>query len=176
MVLRQRRQAAIDARVSDFDRFYRETWPDVVAYCAGLLGDRAAGEEAAQDAFARVYPRWQALDDPRPYVFRVAGNLCGRHRKLRSRVVAHGLAIDVATSPQTDEVQRLLVEEAVRRLPLKLRQVLLLHYYADLSVSEVAEVLRRPSGTVKRQLHDARDALGRSIGEEGSRGDDDGSR
>jgi RNA polymerase sigma-70 factor (ECF subfamily) len=149
--------------VSDgsFGEFYLATWPDVVAYCSGLLADRAAGEEAAQDAFVRLYPRWRRVDDPRPYVFRIAGNVCRRQRRTRERVAPTGL---VATDPATgDETARLAVEGAVAALSLRLRQVLLLHYYADMPVADVARVLDRPEGTVKRQLHEARAALATTL-------------
>lgn len=151
-----------ETRDAAFGQFYAATWPDVVAYCAGLLGDRVAAEELAQDAFVRLYPRWGRVDDPRPYVFRIAGNLCGRHRHARRRVAGFEEAREGATSG--DETNRLLVEAAVARLPLRLRQVLLLHYYADLAVADVARVLGRPAGTVKRQLHDARAALAGDLG------------
>ncbi len=47
----------------------------------------------------------------------------------------------------------------MERLPGHLRDVVLLHYYADLPVEEVARALRRPVGTVKRRLSDARGIL-----------------
>jgi RNA polymerase sigma-70 factor (ECF subfamily) len=157
------RARAAEAPDAAFGHFYRVTWPDVVAYCAGLLGDRGAGEEVAQESFARLYPRWGRVDDPRPYVFRIAGNLCGRHRHARSRLTGMEAAGDTPTPG--DETSRLLVEAAVARLPLRLRQALLLHYYADLAVADVAHVLGRPPGTVKRQLHDARTALAADLGD-----------
>jgi RNA polymerase sigma-70 factor (ECF subfamily) len=56
--------------------------------------------------------------------------------------------------------------DVVRRLPERVREPVVLHYYADLSVDEVAEVLRRPAGTVKRQLSEARDLLAQMLREE----------
>lgn len=169
-------RSAVRASEDAFTRFYLENWSDLVAYCSGLLSDRAAGEEAAQDAFVRIYPRWSRLDDARPYVFRVAGNLCSRQRRLRARVVAHGLDPgDLTASTSPDEMQRLVVERALGRLPLRLRHVLLLHYYAGMPVAEVADVLRRPVGTVKRQLHDAREALALDLSDPRIEGADDGS-
>jgi DNA-directed RNA polymerase specialized sigma24 family protein len=55
--------------------------------------------------------------------------------------------------------------DAVRRLSPPLRDVVLLHYYADLPIDEVARVLRRPVGTVKRRLFDARVALAAALEE-----------
>jgi len=51
------------------------------------------------------------------------------------------------------------VRDLVERLPAKLRPAVLLHYFADLPIDEVAHVLHRPTGTVKRHLHEARQLL-----------------
>jgi RNA polymerase sigma-70 factor (ECF subfamily) len=51
------------------------------------------------------------------------------------------------------------VRDLVERLPDKMRTVVLLHYYADLSVHEIATLLGRADGTVKRTLFDARQRL-----------------
>jgi RNA polymerase sigma-70 factor (ECF subfamily) len=53
----------------------------------------------------------------------------------------------------------LTVRDLVERLPDKLRVPVLLYYWTDRSVQEVADLLRRPAGTIKRQLHEARDLL-----------------
>jgi RNA polymerase sigma-70 factor (ECF subfamily) len=51
------------------------------------------------------------------------------------------------------------VRAAVRSLPLAMRSVVVLRYFEDMSVSEIAKALSLPEGTVKRRLHDARDAI-----------------
>jgi RNA polymerase sigma-70 factor (ECF subfamily) len=56
--------------------------------------------------------------------------------------------------------------DAVERLPAHLRSVVLLHYYADLPVEDVARALRRPLGTVKRRLLDARKVLSATLRDE----------
>lgn len=163
---------------AQFAVFYSATWPDVVAFCSGMVGDTAAGEEIAQDAFVRVYPRFARLDDARPYVFRVAGNLCRRHRAHAQRVLATGLQASDdrgrATSP--DATNRIVVAAALSQLVYRVRQVVLLHYYADMSVREIAGVLGRPEGTVKRQLHDGRRGLAAMLGNDAAKENGDGSR
>lgn len=51
------------------------------------------------------------------------------------------------------------LRDLVERLPARLRAVVLLHYYVDLSVADVARLLGRPEGTVKSDLHRARAVL-----------------
>src|ERR1700710_54693 len=59
----------------DFAGFYTSNWSDVAGYCSALAGSAVVGEELAQEAFARLYARWSLVQEPRPYVFRIASNL-----------------------------------------------------------------------------------------------------
>jgi DNA-directed RNA polymerase specialized sigma24 family protein len=54
--------------------------------------------------------------------------------------------------------------DAVSRLPKRMREVVLMHYYLDIPVAEVSTSLRRPVGSIKRQLHEARKILGEALG------------
>jgi RNA polymerase sigma factor (sigma-70 family) len=58
-----------------------------------------------------------------------------------------------------------LLGQALRRLPRRHREVLVLHYLADLPVEEIGRVLKIPAGTVKGRLFRARSALERELGE-----------
>jgi RNA polymerase sigma-70 factor (ECF subfamily) len=140
-----------------FEEFFDATWGDLVGFCRRATGDAELAQELAQEALTRVYVRYPLLREPRPYVFRVATNLVRRSWRERQQVVAdapHVPGPDVSTI------------DAVRRLPDALRQVVLLHYWADLPVREVAQVVRRPEGTVKRRLHEARAQLAVTLGRE----------
>jgi RNA polymerase sigma-70 factor (ECF subfamily) len=118
-----------------FARFYTEVFGDLAGYGWSLTGDAHVGDELAQEALTRVYARWAILRDPR--------------------------LVDDRTVPAPDATTL----DAVRRLSAPLRDVVLLHYYADLPIHEVARVLRRPVGTVKRRLFDARAALAAALEE-----------
>lgn len=141
--------------VAPFDAFFTATYPALAGYCESLVGaDRA--DEVAQEAMTRVYARWPLLREPRPYVFRVATNVVrdewrrtARERELWAATAERRPA--AAPDPE--------IWDLVHRLPERLRDVVLLHYLADLPVAEVATAVRRPVGTVKRRLHEARQAL-----------------
>ena len=55
------------------------------------------------------------------------------------------------------------LRDLVERLPGHLREAVLLHYYADLPVADVALAIKRPVGTVKRRLHEARALLSDAV-------------
>jgi RNA polymerase sigma-70 factor (ECF subfamily) len=140
-----------------FEEFFDEVWPDLVAFCTQASGNAHVGEELCQEALTRVYVRYPLLREPRPYVFKVAANLVKRSWREQARDLPD---VRAGTSAAPDHSTL----DAVRRLPEPLRDVVLLHYWADLPVADVARLVRRPQGTVKRRLHEARAELARSLG------------
>ena len=147
--------------MDDFAAFYAEHWSDVAGFTAALAGSRALGEDLAQEAFTRLCTRWPVVREPRPYVFRIARNLAVGHHRSR-RETPTDTPPETAVVPGVDAG----VLDAVRQLPERLRVVVLLHYYADLPLAEVATTVRRPLGTVKRQLNEARAELARTLGDD----------
>jgi len=85
-----------------------------------------------------------------------ATNLIRDHwrRKARERRAFRRVAAEPAYTAAEPSIR-----DVVDRLPERLRAVVLLHYYADLSVRDVADVLGKAEGTVKRALFDARARL-----------------
>jgi RNA polymerase sigma-70 factor (ECF subfamily) len=140
-----------NSRDDAFAAFYRENWPRVAGYSVGLTRSGHVGDDIAQEAFTRLYARWGRPADPLAYVYRIAHNLAidhGRRAALERQTL-------VDSTPPPDHG----LLDAVRRLPPRIRDVTLLHYYADLTIEHVAATLKRPPGTVKRQLHEARALL-----------------
>jgi RNA polymerase sigma-70 factor (ECF subfamily) len=144
----------------EFDRFYAETFGILAGYAWSLTGERSTAEDLAQEAMARVYARWFVLREPQPYAFRIVTNLA-RDRWRRRR---HEIANLRDLVPEDAAPADVSVLDAVQRLPDQLRDVVLLYYYADLPVDEVARAIRRPAGTVKRRLHEARAHLATALG------------
>jgi RNA polymerase sigma-70 factor (ECF subfamily) len=142
----------------DFAALYTAEFPRLAGYLTALTGNGEIGREAAQEAFTRLFARWRAVREPRAFAYVVGTNLCRQHWKQsgreRSAVQALGAALP-AGRPAYDPWLR----DLVQRLPVRLREVVLLHYYADLPVAEVAAAIHRPVGTVKRRLHEARALL-----------------
>lgn len=141
-----------------FAAFYAANWPAVAGYCVGLTRSGHIGDEIAQEAFTRLYARWGQPRDPLSYTFRIAHNLAVDHQRRR-------IEEPVAEQSRPNEFDQFSVLDAVQRLPTGPREATLLHYFADLPVHQVAKVLRRPIGTVKRHLHEARKLLAAALTE-----------
>ncbi|MDT7572738.1 MAG: hypothetical protein QOE05_2912 [Actinomycetota bacterium] len=142
----------------EFVGFYSDHFGRLSGYALSLIGDPGLATDVAQEAMTRLFARWGRVRDPRAWVYFVATNLATDHwrRSQRDRALTDSLR-DVTShhDPAHDPWLRDLVD----RLPSHLRQAVLLHYYADLPVDEVARLVHRPVGTVKRRLHDARTLL-----------------
>jgi RNA polymerase sigma-70 factor (ECF subfamily) len=159
----------------DFDTFYLATYPRLVVQVFAVTGNLHDAEDATQEAFARACVRWnhlRAYDSPGAWVRRVAFNLAlhGRRRVLR----AFGLRERLGPPSHVPalSVDHVALVEALAKLPLQYRQVLVLHYLADLPVEQVAGDLGIAVGTAKSRLSRARDALAIQLanGEEVDRG------
>ena len=142
----------------DFAALYATEFPKLAGYLTSLTGDPEVAREATQEAFTRLFARWRRVHEPRGFVYVVGTNLCKHHWRQggreRSAVTSLGIT-SLHGRPAHDSSLRDLVE----RLPGHLRETVLLHYYADMSVAEVAAALKKPEGTIKRMLYDARARL-----------------
>jgi RNA polymerase sigma-70 factor (ECF subfamily) len=152
------------SREEGFRALYQAEFPGLAGYLSAMVGDVHLARDIAQEAFARLFARWIGVREPKAYVYYVATNIARRHWKRSARereIYAEIHARPAADAEQHDPWLRDLVE----RLPDRLREVVLLHYYADLPVAEIAELTKRPVGTIKRRLHEARGLLAQSMGD-----------
>lgn len=140
-----------------FDKFFVAELPRLVGYCAGLVGSRDEGADIAQEALVRTFARWVSVREPHAYVYLVATNLI-RASWRRERRQRHALTM-LSRRPTVESSSDLSLRDLVDRLPETQRVAVLLHYYADLPIETVARLLNRPSGTVRRHLHEARSFL-----------------
>jgi RNA polymerase sigma-70 factor (ECF subfamily) len=151
---------AVQSDSSGFRELYDAELGRVVGYCFQLTRDRDLSQDLAQEAFARLFSRWIGVREPKPYLFHIATNLVRSAWRAQAR---EREAWDGSRVPQPADAHDLSVRDAVTRLPERYREVVLLHYYADLTVPHVARAMRRPEGSVKRLLSEARRLLADSL-------------
>ena len=151
---------AVPRERSGFHDLYDQEFPRVAGYCFQLTRNWELSQDLAQEAFARLLSRWIAVRDPKPYLFHIATNLV--RAAWRSQAREQSVWADVE-APAPAAGHDLTVRDAVERLPQRYRDVVLLHYYADLTVPAVAAAVGRPEGTAKRMLSEARALLAQSL-------------
>jgi RNA polymerase sigma-70 factor, ECF subfamily len=131
-----------------------------------ILHDRQRAEDITQDAFIQLYSHWGRVsryDRPGAWVRRVAIRLAVRHQnRERIRAVIERTAEPPAV-PQPADVDLL---RSLRQLPPAHRAALVLHYYEDWPVAEVASVLGWTVPATKVKLLRARRRLGKLLHEE----------
>ncbi|AZP20727.1 RNA polymerase sigma factor [Streptomyces aquilus] len=135
-------------------------YPRLAGWCRRLVDDDETAHELASEAFTRLWARWTTVDEPQGFLYVTTANLVRDHwRKLeRERRAVRRVATEAELGPRAEPVDpsvRLLVQS----LPERLRVPILLHYYADMPVREVALLTGRKEGTVKADLHAARELL-----------------
>jgi RNA polymerase sigma-70 factor (ECF subfamily) len=145
---------------------YEAEFANVFRAVALVCGDRGIAEEATQEAFARALARWRRLRNApwvAGWVTTTAINVARRQLR-RTRVPP-----DVpAWEPDRDAV--LDVRAAIRYLPSRQQEAVVLHYLLDLPVAHAATAMGCDPGTVKTHLSRARASLGRLLESE-TRGD-----
>ena len=127
-----------------------------------LCGDWHTAEDLTQTALAKVFVSWRRIsrkDAVQAYATRTLLNsyLAGRRRK-RVTEVLQGRLPDRAAPPQAPEL-RLMMLDALAVLPPRARAVVVLRYWEDLSVEQVADLLGCSTGNVKSQSARALDKL-----------------
>jgi RNA polymerase sigma-70 factor (sigma-E family) len=156
---------SVDARVvALYDAHYRS----LVGLAALVVDGRDEAEEIVQDAFVRLYSSFGRLRDPDrslAYLRSIVLNLA--RKRLRHRAVVRrrtpaverdAVTDDTSTSAPTPD-ERAAVLRAVRALPERQADCILLRYYQGCTDAEVARALGISTGTVKTHLHRAHAAL-----------------
>jgi RNA polymerase sigma factor (sigma-70 family) len=161
-----RRSCNVDARLSDASTFTGAVQHELPALfrLAARLGPPAAADDVVQEALIRAW-RYRDRYDPRVgpvanWLLKIVANESHR-AAARTR---QPLAIDVRRDNASVD-ERLDLEAAVRQLPRRQRLAVDCYYYADLSISQTAAVMKCNEGTVKSVLADARESLRRLLQE-----------
>ena len=150
-----------ETAVEEFRVFYAAQFGPVAGYAYKLTQDEELARDLAQEAFTRLLSRWVRVREPRAYLFHTVTNLVrDTWRAGRRDAELLDALVPVAEVAGPDRT----VADAVSRLPERQREVVLLYYYADLPVPEVAAAVRMPAGTVKWLLSQARERLARVLG------------
>jgi RNA polymerase sigma-70 factor (sigma-E family) len=136
-----------------------------------MLGDRDAAQDVVQDAFLGLYRRWDKLasTDAAPAYLRASVlNGCRTLLKKRSRpapsAAEESLESAEAAMIHTEEQRAMLA--AIRRLPARQRETLVLRYYLDMTEEQAARAMGVRRGTVKSATSRAIAAIGRMLEEE----------
>jgi len=152
-----------------FTRLAFELSDRLFAVAHRILRDFDSAGDALQVTLLRIWRDLPTLRDPslvEAWAYRVLVRACHDElRKLRRQAPAlHLLAVDGAEEdPAISIADREQLDRAFRTLTTEQRAAIVLQYYRDLTLSEIADVLQVPIGTVRSRLHYAKRALRSAI-------------
>lgn len=142
-----------------FEETYRAHRLALLRLAYLMSGSHETSEDVVQAAFASAHDRWDHIEHPLPYLKRAVVNLVKDGQRRRLRLLARAPERPaVVLPPEVDETWA-----EIGRLPWTQRAVVVLHYYEDLPLAEVAAVLDRPAATVRSDHRRALDKLRKAL-------------
>ncbi|MGH9232386.1 MAG: SigE family RNA polymerase sigma factor [Acidimicrobiales bacterium] len=154
---------------------HREHYTSLVRLAALVVGDRGVAEQLAQDAFVKLHLRWgglRRLDRAPAYLRSTVLNGARSHlrrRKVSDRYDARRTVEPAFATPESSALgraERDRVIEALRRLPERQREAVVLRFYLDLPEADIAAAMGVSAGSVKSHLHRGLASLAAHLGEE----------
>jgi RNA polymerase sigma-70 factor (ECF subfamily) len=148
-----------DGDFDDFELSFRRLYPQAARLAYRIVGNRESAEDVAAEACARALARWRhvgRLAHREAWVLRVASNLALDTVK---RKAAPSTADVHVPDAEDSVVVRLALGAALRALPRRQREVIVLRYLVGLPDSEVADALGIAEGTVRTHVRRALSAL-----------------
>ena len=142
--------------MGEFDDFFIDQYGKVLRTVALIVGDRARAEDATQDAFMQAFRKWRTVRSmarPGAWVLVVAINA---DRRRWRRTVDRPEFVDdalLATDHAAAVTTAVAVHEALARLTARQRAAVVLRYFADLPIKDIADALGCAEGTVRATLH-----------------------
>jgi RNA polymerase sigma-70 factor (sigma-E family) len=157
---------------SGIDALYRAEARTLIGMLTAYVGDRALAEDLAQEAFVRVQRSWDRIrerDRLVSYLRATAFNLARSSLRRRMRPVPPVEVSPIGPAPEEgvllSEDQQAVID-AVQRLPRQQRACVILRYYSELGIDDIAATLGISPNSVKTHLVRALDALEISLGSE----------
>lgn len=134
----------------DFDAAFPGLYRAAFNAALRITGDREEAEDAAIEAAYRVAVRWHRVRDHHvPWTVRVASNLALDSAKRGRRRGASERSVGPRSTEPSQEDARVDLVEALRDLPTRQREVVVLRYLADISERDTAALLGLAPGSVK---------------------------
>lgn len=153
----------------DIDRLIAEYSKSLTRLCYLILKDVHLAEEAAWDALYKAYKgyhQFRGNSSEKTWITQIAINVCRSYmRKSSYKEITCNDYISLSYASESEAIAEFRTEEslallnAVFNLPIKYRQVILLRYYQEMSVSEISKVLNEKENTISVRIKRAHSML-----------------
>lgn len=152
----------IQTELFDTEKIYKEFYPKVYQYLVNRMGSVEDAEDMAQTVFLKIFTKLDTFDAGKSslstWIFNITRNsLIDHQRSMTLRI--HEEIPDTLADDGPDMLDNLIMEQeqerladALERLTMEERDLIILHYYKEYTLLKVAELMRKPYGQIKR-LH-----------------------
>jgi len=155
---------------------FRAHWLELVRLATVMVGDAATAEDVVQDAFEHLHRSWHRLREPASGLAYARSSVLNGCRSVHRRAAVarkYGARLAQPADATTPDAAAAAAEAAqvgaaLQRLSRRQREVIVLRYYADLDIAEIAGMLRLTQSGVRATLSRALTAMARELQEEHS--------
>lgn len=153
-----------------FNELVRRYEPLVYRFCLKYLRNPEQAQDITQEVFLKVHAKIEQLKNPKQFkswVMTIASNSCttlyhqGQRQKRLKEQVEREISTSATTAPENDNLDSKLelLKEAMSKLKQTDKDILMLHYFSELTVKEVAEQLDLGVSAVKMRLSRSREKI-----------------
>jgi RNA polymerase sigma-70 factor, ECF subfamily len=153
----------------DFETFYEAETQTLFRRLWLVTGNRAEAEELMQDAFLKIWERWDqvgAMDDPVGYLYRTAMNLFRKRHRRALLAIRRTLRLAPARDDFAEADDRETVRRVLSTLPPRQRAALVLTEMLGLDSSEAGRALGVQASTIRSLSRQGRESFRRAMGVE----------
>lgn len=159
------------------EAFVRKYYNEILNYCFAKTGDFMQAEDITQQTFLNFFRsigRYEHRGKAKNFLYVTAGNLCknfyGQKERLRETPIGeeekNGPADAVSQDFAGKKAEEISIREALLKLPKEQREVVLLYYFQELKIKEIAAIIGQTQSNIKYRLKAAKDKLKEILGKE----------
>lgn len=147
---------------------------EILRMCYLYLKDYQLAEDAVQETFIKIMKSYDSFlhqSSEKTWIIRIAINTCKNIMRNHWFSIIQSNIEDYLSDEKVDPMQNILEKDSITRAIMKLnindRKIIILYYYQELSVNEIAEIIGKTQNATLQQLHRARKKLKKILMEEG---------
>ncbi len=150
---------------SALDTFVRKYYPQILQYCRFHCFDVTYAEDLTQETFLHFFcslPSYRHIGKAKNYLYTIAGNLCKNYAKKKAALPAEQevLEQELSFSDKMEQTElKIDMEQALWKLPTELREPIILFYFQECKLTEIAEILQIGLPLVKYRLKRGKESL-----------------
>lgn len=156
-----------------FDVFVRKYYEEILKYCCYHCFDITYAEDLAQETFIRFFTKlsdYRYIGKTKNYLYTIARNLCRDYYKKKKETPLEEPVINEALGLNRNQeeviVDKMTIEWALRKLPDELYEIVVLYYFQELKLTEIASTLQISLPLVKYRIRSAKLQLEKMLREE----------